>query len=66
MTAEEKKFFDDITSAMQCAVDRELERKAKLGYKAVIQDKNGRMRVLTAKYIVRMCKKEKRSASAQL
>ena len=39
--------------AMQQAVDEELERKAKLGYKAVIADKNGRPKVVTAKYLVR-------------
>ena len=39
--------------AMQEAVDEELERKAKLGYKAVIADKNGRPKVVSAKYLVR-------------
>ena len=39
--------------AMQQAVDEELERKAKLGYKAVIADKNGRPKVVSAKYLVR-------------
>ena len=39
--------------AMQQAVDEEMERKAKLGYKAVIADKNGRPKVVTAKYLVR-------------
>ena len=39
--------------ALQEAVDEELERKAKLGYKAVIADKNGRPKVVSAKYLVR-------------
>ena len=39
--------------AMQEAVDEELERKAKLGYKAVIADRNGRPKVVSAKYLVR-------------
>ena len=39
--------------AMQQAVDEALERKAKLGYKAVIADKNGRPKVVSAKYLVR-------------
>ena len=39
--------------AMQEAVDEELERKAKLGYKAVIADKHGRPKVVSAKYLVR-------------
>ena len=39
--------------AMQQAVDEELERKAKLGYKAVIADKHGRPKVVSAKYLVR-------------
>ena len=39
--------------ALQQAVDEELERKAKLGYKAVIADRNGRPKVVSAKYLVR-------------
>ena len=39
--------------ALQQAVDEELERKAKLGYKAVIADKHGRPKVVSAKYLVR-------------
>ena len=39
--------------AMQEAVDEEMERKAKLGYKAVIADKHGRPKVVSAKYLVR-------------
>ena len=39
--------------ALQEAVDEELERKAKLGYKAVVADKNGRPKAVSAKYLVR-------------
>ena len=39
--------------ALQLAVDRELERKAKLGYKAVIADKNGNPKLVSAKYLIR-------------
>ena len=39
--------------AMQEAVDKEMERKAKLGYKAVIADKHGHPKVVSAKYLVR-------------
>ena len=39
--------------ALQEAVDEEMERKAKLGYKAVIADKNGRPKIVSAKYLVR-------------
>ena len=39
--------------AMQDAVDKEMERKAKLGYKAVIADKHGRPKAVSAKYLVR-------------
>ena len=40
-------------AALQAAVDEEMERKAKLGYKAVVGDKNGRPKVVSAKYLVR-------------
>ena len=39
--------------AMQEAVDEEMERKAKFGYKAVIADKNGRPKIVSARYLVR-------------
>jgi len=39
--------------ALQEAVDEELERKAKLGYKAVVADKNGRPKIVSARYLVR-------------
>jgi len=38
--------------ALQDAVDKEMERKAKLGYKAVIADKHGRPKLVSAKYLV--------------
>jgi bisphosphoglycerate-independent phosphoglycerate mutase (AlkP superfamily) len=53
--------------AMQEAVDKEMERKAKLGYKAVIADKHGRPKAVSAKYLVRKRRAElaaaKKSAS---
>ena len=54
--------------AMQEAVDKEMERKAKLGYKAVIADKHGRPKAVSAKYLVRkrraeLAATEKTSAS---
>ncbi len=39
--------------ALQEAVDEEMERKAKLGYKAVIADKNMKPKLVSAKYLVR-------------
>lgn len=39
--------------ALQAAVDEELERKAKLGYKAVIGDSSGHPKMVSAKYLVR-------------
>jgi len=47
--------------ALQTAVDRELERKAKFGYKAVIADKHGNPKLVSAKYLVR---KKKSSCSS--
>jgi len=35
------------------AVQEELELKAKLGYKAVVADRKGRPRVVSAKYLLR-------------
>ena len=43
----------EVVVTLQEAVDEELERKAKLGYKAVIADKHGRPKVVSAKYLVR-------------
>ena len=39
----------DMEMALAClqeAVDEELERKAKLGYKAVVSDKSGRPKIV--------------------
>lgn len=49
--------------AMQEAVDKELERKAKLGYKAVIADKHGRPKAVSAKYLVRKRRAELAAAA---
>lgn len=45
--------MEKTLAALQAAVDEELERKAKLGYKAVVADKHGRPRLVSAKYLVR-------------
>ena len=45
-------------ACMQAAVDEELERKAKLGYKAVVSDKSGKPKVVSAAYLVRQRKIE--------
>ena len=42
-----------VVKTLQEAVDEEMERKAKLGYKAVIVDKHGRPKVVSARYLVR-------------
>ncbi len=47
------KEMDQAVATMQLAVDEELERKAKLGYKAVVADKHGRPKLVSAKYLVR-------------
>jgi len=46
-------------AALQEAIDEEMERKAKLGYKAVIADKNGNPVVVAAKTLVRKRRLEK-------
>lgn len=51
-----------IVQTLQEAVDEELERKAKLGQQAVICDKNGKPKVVSAKYLVR----KRRAARQQL
>ena len=50
-------------AALQAAVDEEMERKAKLGYKAVIADKHGHPKVVSAKYLVRKRKAELAAAA---
>ena len=47
------KEMDQAVAAMQLAVDEELERKAKLGYKAVVADKHGKAKMVSARYLVR-------------
>ena len=42
-----------IVNALQQAISEEMLRKAKLGYRAVIADENGRVKILTARTIVR-------------
>ena len=46
---------------MQEAVDAEMERKAKLGYNAVVADKNGRPKIVSAKYLVRKRRAQKKA-----
>ena len=45
--------MEKAVAALQEAVDEELERKAKLGYKAVVSDKHGKPRLVSAKYLIR-------------
>ncbi len=52
--------------AMQEAVDEEMERKAKLGYKAIVADKHGRPKAVSAKYLVRKRRKELAEAKASV
>jgi len=47
-------------AALQEAVDEEMERKAKLGYKAVIADKDGNPIVISARTLVRRRRAEKK------
>ena len=42
-----------IVNALQEAIGEEMLRKAKLGYRAVIADENGRVRILSARTVVR-------------
>ena len=53
----------NAVEAMQEAVDKEMERKAKLGYKAVIADKHGRPKAVSAKYLVRKRRAELAAAA---
>ena len=50
--------------ALQMAVDRELERKAKLGFKAVVADKHGNPKLVSAKYLVRKRKSSRSSTKS--
>jgi len=47
-------------ATLQEAVDEEMERKAKLGYKAVIADENGNPVVISAKTLVHQRRIEKK------
>ena len=53
-----------IIACMQEAVDAEMERKAKLGYNAVVADKNGRPKIVSAKYLVRKRRAQKKADAA--
>ena len=48
------KEMKEAVFALQAAVDEEMERKAKLGYNAVIGDKDGKPRLVSAKDLVRL------------
>lgn len=50
--------------ALQMAVDRELERKAKLGFKAVVADKHGNPKLVSARYLVRKRKSSRSPAES--
>lgn len=50
-------------AALQEAIDEEMERKAKLGYKAVIADENGNPVVVAAKTLVRKRRRLEKTAS---
>jgi len=47
-----------IVDTLQQAIGEEMVRKAKLGYRAVIADENGRVKILSAKTIVRKMRAE--------
>lgn len=55
-----KKNISDAINVMQAAVDQKMERKAKLGYKAVVSGSKGRMRIVSAKCLVRKRRAELR------
>ena len=45
--------------ALQDAVNEELEKKAKLGQQAVVSDRNGKPKVVSARYLVRKMRSRK-------
>ena len=47
-----------IVNALQQAIGEEMLRKAKLGYRAVIADENGRVKKLSAKTIVKKMREQ--------
>ena len=53
--------MEKIIACMQEAIDAEMERKAKLGYKAVIADKNDRPKIVSARYLVRKRREQKKA-----
>ncbi len=53
-----------IIACMQQAVDAGMERKAKPGYNAVAADKNGRPKIVSAKYLVRKRRAQKKAEAA--
>ena len=55
-----------IIACMQEAVDAEMERKAKLGYNAVVADKNGRPKIVSAKYLVRKRRSKRSTAQSSV
>ncbi len=60
-----KKNTGDAINVMQAAVDQEMERKAKLGYKAVVSCSKGRMRPVSAKCLVRKRRAELRKQDGE-
>ncbi len=60
MTAEATKKTSLLAAqALQDAVNEELEKKAKLGQQAVVCGKNGKPKVVSAKYLVRKMRSRK-------
>lgn len=51
--------------ALQLAVDQEMERMAKFGYKAVVADKHGRPKLVSARYLVRKRRAELAAEAAK-
>ncbi|MBQ8755577.1 MAG: hypothetical protein IJZ19_11145 [Lentisphaeria bacterium] len=54
--------MEKLIRCMQETVDAEMERKAKLGYKVVVADKNGNPQIVSARTIVRQRRAQKRKA----
>ncbi|MBQ7403873.1 MAG: hypothetical protein IJW05_10590 [Lentisphaeria bacterium] len=58
--------MEKIIACMQEAVDAEMERKAKLGYKAVVAGKNGKPKIVSAKTLVRKRREQKKAEMAAI
>ena len=58
--------LEKIIACMQEAVDAEMERKAKLGYKAVVAGKNGKPKIVSARYLVRKRREQKKAEMAAI